>query len=598
MKRFPIYYLLTFGGVFSAMLSIGGSVGYGRCVSTSGTMHVDTFIIAPVDTLRGSTESDYFQALFIEAIRQRHLGNDDVTLQLVERCREMRPDAAEVYYLLYDYYNEKKDTSEALHYIRRAAAIDTENADYLQSLASALLKAEQYEACIPVLEKIVSIKRSDSDVLKALFSLYKMVDNADQSLATLNRLEAIEGSQLDLTLHKMNLLEAQGKPDAAFDEMKKLITDHPYDYNLQVLAGNWLIGHGKAEEAFVYYTTVLDDDPDNEDALLALIDYYEETGQTVEADSVRDRMVFSKKINSDTRVKLVNQNIILNLQNGQDSTVTLEYLERVVDSDPGNVELRRQLAAYMQFIKVDNELLQRQLDEILRLDATDVWARVVTMQNKWSQKKYKEVIQTATEGTQYVPEEMTFYYFLGLALFHEGDHEQALDALQRGTTQINENSNEEFVADFYGMMGDIYHEKHLYNKAFEAYDSCLRWQPENVGCLNNYAYYLCLKGKDLDKAEVMSAKTIAKEPNNAVFLDTYAWVLFCQGRYEEAIPYIEHALKSTTDTSGIYYEHAGDIYAMCGQTDKAVELWKQAAQINTADKTLKKKIKRKQYIKP
>ena len=148
------------------------------------------------------------------------------------------------------------------------------------------------------------------------------------------------------------------------------------------------------------------------------------------------------------------------------------------------------------------------------------------------------------------------------------------------------------------MMGDIYHEKHLYNKAFEAYDSCLRWQPENVGCLNNYAYYLCLKGKDLDKAEVMSAKTIAKEPNNAVFLDTYAWALFCQGRHEEAIPYIEHALKSTTDTSGIYYEHAGDIYAMCGQTDKAVELWKQAAQINTADKTLKKKIKRKQYIKP
>ena len=94
----------------------------------------------------------------------------------------------------------------------------------------------------------------------------------------------------------------------------------------------------------------------------------------------------------------------------------------------------------------------------------------------------------------------------------------------------------------------------------------------------------------------MSRKTVDAEPDNAVYLDTYAWVLFCQKRYEEAATYMEKALANTNDTSGIYHEHAGDIYAMLGQTDKAVGHWQQALLMNPDNKLLKKKIKRRQYL--
>ena len=596
MRTTRTYIILTIIATFVVMLSTGGNMRYSDGAAKAALQKADTFITAPIDTLRGQTDEEQFRALFIEAVRQRLLDNKAETQQLIEQCQALNPQAAEVYYLLYDYNSENKNDSSALMYIRQACALDTANVRYLQSFVRELLKAERYAESIPVVEKIARLLRNDTETLEALFSLYKIVGNNQQALATLNRIEAIDGSKLDVTLNKMNLLEAEGKSEQAFEEMKKLIAEHPYDYNLPVLAGNWLMGHEQEDEAYRYYTSVLHDDPYHEDALLAMVDYFEETEQKEKADSLRNHIAFSKNIATDTRIKMVNSHIIQDIQQEKDSTLTLAYVKSIVNSDPGNVDLRKQMAAYMQFIEIDKELLQPQLDTILQQSPTDVWARILSIQYKWADSKYDEVVQLATEGTQYNPEEMAFYYFLGVTYFTRGNHDRALDYLQRGTSQINEDSNPEFVSDFYAIMGDIYHEKKLETKAFEAYDSCLQWKPDNLGALNNYAYYLSQKGIDLDRAEMMSAKTIKAEPDNAVYLDTYAWVLFCQKRYEEAVPYIEHALELIVDDSGIYLEHAGDIYAMLGQTDKAVDYWKQAADIDTDNKLLKKKIKRKQYL--
>jgi tetratricopeptide (TPR) repeat protein len=114
--------------------------------------------------------------------------------------------------------------------------------------------------------------------------------------------------------------------------------------------------------------------------------------------------------------------------------------------------------------------------------------------------------------------------------------------------------------------------------------------------LNNYAYYLSVDNRDLDKAEEMSYKTIKAEPNNSTYLDTYAWILFMKGRYTEARTYIDQALKNIDDASGVVKEHCGDIYYMNGDVDEAVKYWKQSLDEGNDSKTLKEKIKRKRYI--
>ena len=106
----------------------------------------------------------------------------------------------------------------------------------------------------------------------------------------------------------------------------------------------------------------------------------------------------------------------------------------------------------------------------------------------------------------------------------------------------------------------------------------------------------------------MSYRTVKAEPENATYLDTYAWILFEKGKYTEARIYIDQALKNGGDSSQVIVEHGGDIYYMVGDRDKALEYWKKADAMGSTPedgstprtpeelKRLKRKIALKKYI--
>ena len=217
----------------------------------------------------------------------------------------------------------------------------------------------------------------------------------------------------------------------------------------------------------------------------------------------------------------------------------------------------------------------------------------------WEADDMDKVISLCQEARQYTPDEMLFYYYQGIAYYKRDSLESALSAFQNGIGVINDNSDPAIVSDFYAVMGDILHQKGLAEAAFAAYDSCLVWKDDNVGCLNNYAYYLSERGERLTQAEEMSYKTVKAEPKNATYLDTYAWILFMQGRYAEAKIYIDQALQNMEKSEGnaVIIEHAGDIYAQNKEIDRAVSFWQDAQQQKPEDQLLIRKIKLKKYIK-
>jgi tetratricopeptide (TPR) repeat protein len=183
--------------------------------------------------------------------------------------------------------------------------------------------------------------------------------------------------------------------------------------------------------------------------------------------------------------------------------------------------------------------------------------------------------------------------------------DDALNAFQNGIGVINSDSDPSIVSDFYAVLGDIMHQKGMEKESIAAYDSCLVWKDDNIGCLNNYAYYLSEKGIRLDEAEKMSFRTIKAEPKNPTYLDTYAWILFMQKRYEEARKYIDQTLENDSDTSAVLLEHAGDIYYHVGEKERAVEFWQKALERASEESEIKnerkqvliRKIKLKKYVK-
>ena len=149
---------------------------------------------------------------------------------------------------------------------------------------------------------------------------------------------------------------------------------------------------------------------------------------------------------------------------------------------------------------------------------------------------------------------------------------------------------------FLRQIGDIYYQMGQLDQAYKAYDEALKYNDKNVVVLNNYSYFLSLEKKDLKKAERMSAQCIKLEPDNATYLDTYAWIFFVQGNYTLAKIYIESALEKDKTKSAELVDHYGDILFMNGDKEKAVEQWKKAKEMGKDSEILNRKIAEQQYI--
>ena len=123
-----------------------------------------------------------------------------------------------------------------------------------------------------------------------------------------------------------------------------------------------------------------------------------------------------------------------------------------------------------------------------------------------------------------------------------GKNKQAIQEIERYLKEEPENYQ------FHVFRLQLYEQtKQPADKLIEAYESVLRFDNRNMMWLNNLAWNICISGGDLNKAEELSRTTIMAEPSNSIFLDTYAWILYKKGDYEEAWFYIQRAKEHTTE---------------------------------------------------
>jgi tetratricopeptide (TPR) repeat protein len=144
-------------------------------------------------------------------------------------------------------------------------------------------------------------------------------------------------------------------------------------------------------------------------------------------------------------------------------------------------------------------------------------------------------------------------------------------------------------------IGDTYYQEAKTDSAFTYYEQSIDADPGNLLALNNCAYYLACEGQDLDRAERMAAMVVKERTDDATSLDTYAWVFFKKSNYTLAKRYIDEAIENLEEPSAEVYHHAGDIYFMGGDPDKALEYWKQALELESDNELLQRKVRNKAY---
>ena len=549
------------------------------------------------------SQSQKYDAFFLDAICQREKGHSDAAFDLLRHCIEIDSTRSEAYYYLAQYYAGLRQREKALAYSKKAVELEPDNATYLETLANAYIGQKQYEDAIVTLERLYDKNRDREEVLAFLIQLYEQKQDYANAISTLTRLETIEGKNERLSYAKSKFYTQMGNKKAAIAEMKTLADQYPNDNNYRSLYANTLYVNGQQKKALAIYDKILKEEPDNRNAQMAMLAHYNEQEDSVRAYQMMERILVNKNATTEDRVALMRQAIGESEQNGGDSTRVLQLFHLVLDMPDLDADMALFCATYMNLKKMPTDSICQVLERALEVAPDNAAARLQLVSYAWQAEDRDRVIALCRDARQYNPDEMAFYYYQGIAYYQKDQLDEALNAFQNGIGVITPQSDPAIVSDFYAVMGDIMHQKGMEQEAFAAYDSCLVWKDDNIGCLNNYAYYLSLKGLELEKAEQMSYRTIKAEPKNATYLDTYAWILFMQKRYSEAKIYIDQTLQCDSDSSSVLLEHAGDIYFHTGDVDQAVVFWQEA--LSRADeqedgeriRLLARKIKIKKYLK-
>lgn len=207
-------------------------------------------------------------------------------------------------------------------------------------------------------------------------------------------------------------------------------------------------------------------------------------------------------------------------------------------------------------------------------------------------------VQHGMEALNVNPGNAMLMYFTGLAYMVKEDFDSSRKMLEFALdNSLNDNTYLQSI--IYASLGDLYHQLKMEAASDVAYEEAIRLDSTNVSAMNNFAYYLSLRKKDLDKAAKYSKLSNEIEPNSSTFQDTYAWVLFQQGNYKDALLWIEKAMKSQ-NPSAVLYEHYGDILSKVGNIKEAVKQWEKAltlaADTGMDSDKVKLKIREKRYV--
>ena len=505
-----------------------------------------TFFVLAVSMLSMQAQSTKFDYIFQEALRQKLAQRMDAAIDLFDYCHQLDPTSGVVLYELADLYRYAKNDSLAIDALEKASKLYPDNYWYKNHLVMLYLEGRRNEEALKVVEEMAQQFPDKSEILMMLLDLYEKKGDHANMVKVLDKVELKEGKSEQLSMEKFRLFLQMNEEKRAFEEMANLAEEYPNDLRYQVVIGDLYLDAGKKAEALKQFKMVEEKDPGNVTLQLSLSNYYQMEGPDSLYQAYLVKLLTNPQLDEATRTRMMGVLVYENLNQNDDSTRILNMFDKVLQEPQEQTGLLELKVRYMVTKRMPNEEVKPYLRQILEIDPENDMARQQLLAYAIEENDSVGIVNVCKPAVDYNVADPVFYYYLGVGYFQLDEKQKAVDAFRAGLEHVENSTNDnktQLYVNMYALMGDMYHALGQDDKAFQAYDSCLVYKQNDAMVLNNYAYYLSLKKKDLQKAEEMSRQANEIEPDNATYLDTLAWVLFQQKKYGEAKQYMDRAVE-------------------------------------------------------
>jgi tetratricopeptide (TPR) repeat protein len=526
----------------------------------------------PSDAQAEAANLQQAQARYIDATTLMIRGDFVAAEEAFEAVLETAPQLHAASYQLSKLVLADGRSEEALRYAQTAVAGDPDNYWYYLQLRRSREQRGEYGQAIDVQRDLVKRFPDRPEERVHLADLYLRTNRPKQAIEQLELLEQRIGVKEETARRRYEIYRNQAQHEAALGVARELVALRPDESYYYQLVADELAALGRKEERLQWLQELLERDPNDGFALLSLADYYKDSDDLARSDEYLFRAFSNSEIDPAGKLQIIETMLpYLDQEAGvRDRIYRMTEIFLATHPDQaGGYSARGQL--FLAEGRLDSARFY--LRKSLEREPADLAGWVDLIQLNYAQQQYAQMYEDAEEAMSYFPNQDRVLFFHGIASSFAGKNRRAISSLEK-IIRVG-SAPQELLAQAHAELGRIYHEQADYEASDRNLNAALEMTPKDPGLLNNYAYYLAVRGERLDQAGRMIEQALKAEPDQASYLDTYGWVLYQQGNYEKAERYIQKALDAGTASAEIL-EHHGDVLFKLGRREEAIAQWKRA----------------------
>ena len=545
--------------------------------------------------------------LYTDALRAATIKSDTAeAARLLREALEADPDYAPALYRL-AVQTQRTRPEQALEYARRAYLSDSTNRWYATAYGQSLLINNKGEEALNIYRRLMQIDKQNPDHYRIVAILYQQRKQPYTAISVLDSADMRFGKNPYLSEMKRTLLISTGQMERAIKEAEQIVEETPYEQNNHILLGDTYMAAGKDSLAGVAYRRALEMDSTSIQALGAYADYLSSRRDMKSYLSVLRLLYARPEFPLDRKLELFGRLTSDRKFYGEHyfalgalaSTMAMHYPsdKRAIDLYGDHLIAGGEIEAALTHFKLHLDDQPPQMD---------YYMAVIDMEEYLGHTDSVDYyVQSAVE---IFPDDPTLSIRKANRAYIRGDLHGAIETFEQALSMVETDS---LRGQIWGYIGDTYNAikerveadkpdttgykmrlsaKKAQKKCFEAYERSLALYADNAMVLNNYAYFLSLRGEQMERARTMSERAIALESNNATYLDTYAWILYYMGDLEQARTYMRQSLSLDRSGSAELPLHYGDILFALGERFMAETYWRKALEQGADAKRIEKRI--------